>query len=320
MESPEKSGGALRVLVMGAGGQVGTELCQRLSSLATVFAGIRNTTAPDNCNSIKVDLSDPRSIARAFDQSNPDLVVNAAAYTAFEKAEKEPQLVHAINILAPTILAQECDRRGASLIHYSSDYVYDGKGHDPLTELATPAPLSTYGRSKWEGDLGIMEHCRRHIILRVQWVYGTARHSFVEAMLRLGSERDQLKVVNDQFGSPTSALTIAEKTTEIIRNATSDLPAFFAEHCGVYHLTNAGFTSWHEFASVIHSMARAQGLALRCKEIVPVSTEQYGEIARRPKNTRLSTEKITKAFPIRLQDWHADLERHMPRFIKRILS
>jgi dTDP-4-dehydrorhamnose reductase len=293
----------MKFLLFGKNGQVGWELQRSLSVLGEVVALDR--ASMDHCG----DLSNLEGLARTVREVRPDVIVNAAAYTAVDKAESEPELASKINAAAPGVLAQEAQRLGAWLVHYSTDYVFDGSGSRPWLETDASAPLSVYGRSKLEGERGIAADCQRHLILRTSWVYSARGGNFIRTMLRLAQERERLTVIDDQHGAPTSAELLADVTAHAIRQLTGSEAA--KELAGVYHAAAAGQTSWHGYAS--HILAQAPRLQpeirLKATEVVPVTTEAFVTAARRPLNSRLDTAKLGAVFGLTLPPWQQGVNR-----------
>jgi dTDP-4-dehydrorhamnose reductase len=241
---------------------------------------------------------------RAVREAAPDLIVNAAAYTAVDRAETETDLAMQINGKAPGILGEEAARRGAALIHYSTDYVFDGTKLEPYTEDDVPAPLNAYGRSKLAGDRAVMQANPAHLIFRTSWVYAPHGKNFLLTMLRLSRERSELRVVDDQRGAPTTAALIADCTARILQRIVADGGLARLRECaGLYNLTAAGTTSWHGFASEI---MRATGNPVR---VVPIPTEAYPTPARRPRNSALDTAKLANVFGVVPPDWRAGLRQ-----------
>jgi dTDP-4-dehydrorhamnose reductase len=254
------------------------------------------------------DLMQPQAIRALVTAVRPDIIVNPAAYTAVDKAEAEPDIAFAVNAVAPRVLAEEAAKVNALLIHYSTDYVFDGSKPDAYTELDSPAPQSVYGKSKLAGEEAIRHIGCRHLILRTSWVFGAHGANFLKTILRLSNERDSLRIVADQIGAPTSAATIADITAQVLgqyiqsqRLAKEPEPTWF----GIYHLTATGETSWHGYAQFVVRLAAQLGmpLKLRADEIVPISTSEYPLPAPRPANSRLNTEKLQSTFGIALPDW-----------------
>lgn len=285
-----------RILVTGVGGQVGFELARSLQGLGRVVAVDRAT----------LDLADPDRIRSVVRDVRPALIVNPAAYTAVDQAECDEEAAMRINATAPGILAEEAKALGAALIHYSTDYVFDGAKASPYLETDTPAPQNVYGRSKLMGERAIAAVGAAAIVLRTSWVYGARGRNFLLTMLRLAAERPELKIVADQVGAPTWANTIAAMTAHVAAQAfaTDDADAWWASRSGVYHLTAGGETSWHGFASAIVERAN---LASR-PSIVPIPSSEYPTPAKRPENSRLSNDKLARTFGLVAPDWRDALE------------
>lgn len=294
-----------RILVTGKDGQVGFELARTLARRGRVTATDRD----------EMDLADPDSIRRVVRKANPDLIVNAAAYTAVDQAESEPERALAINGVAPGILAEEAKRLGAALIHYSTDYVFDGSKDAPYTEDDAPRPVSAYGRSKLAGEQAIQAVDVPHLILRASWIYGTRGKNFLLTILRLAKEREELRIVDDQIGAPTWSRVIAMASASILASLGYGQPAFrdaCAEQRGIYHLTAAGQTSWHGFAAAILDYAAsakpASPFALaRVPVLEAITTAQFPTPAQRPRNSVLSNAKVQRAFGLIVPDWKASL-------------
>lgn len=287
-----------RILLTGKSGQVGWELQRTLSTLGQVTA----------VGSGELNLTDAQGIRDLLRRLQPDVIVNAAAYTAVDKAESEPDLAMAVNATAPGIMAEEAKRLGALLVHYSTDYVFDGGKSEPCVESDPTGPLNVYGAGKLAGEQAIAQSGANHLILRTSWVYGARGKNFLLTMRRLGLERDELGVVNDQFGAPTWSRAIAECTAQMLAQLTApsadaDLPAKLS---GIYHLTAQGRTTWHGFVEE----AIAQGLlADRDKQpvIKPIETSAYPTPAKRPVNSLMSNDKLFEHFGLRLPPWQQSL-------------
>lgn len=265
------------ILLIGSNGQVGKELQQILPSSSNIISVARPT----------VDLAQPDTLCSVIRSNQPQIIINAAAYTAVDKAESEPELASAINAIAPLIIAQESQKLGAFLIHISTDYVFDGNGYRPYLETDATNPLSVYGKTKLAGEEAIRETCAHHLILRTAWVYGTfGKNNFVKTMLRLGAERQQLRVVADQIGSPTWAQDIATIIAQMI-------PQLTPEISDTYHYTNSGVASWYDFAVAIFEEAQQLGFPLKVERIVPITTAEYLTPARRPAYSVLACGKIS---------------------------
>lgn len=283
-----------RILIIGKIGQVGYELRRTLAPLGQVLS----VDFPE------IDLTNKDSIRQWVKEASPNVIVNAAAYTAVDKAETEPERCLQINGHAPGIIAEEAKRLGALLVHYSTDYVYDGTKSSPYTEEDSPNPLSAYGRSKLAGDLAVQQAGGAHLIFRLCWVYGARGQNFMLTMMRLAREREQLRVVRDQFGCPTWSRLIAEATAQGLKQALAakDLQAL----SGVYHLAASGQTSWHGFAEAIIGLMPAE--EKKCKTIQAITTADYPVAARRPVYSVLSCEKLKRTFELELPQWDESLK------------
>ena len=296
----------MKILLLGKNGQVGWELQRSLAPLGELIAIDRHGT--DLCG----DLSNLQGLAATVQQLRPDVIVNAAAHTAVDKAESELALARTLNALAPGVLAQEAQKLGAWLVHYSTDYVFDGSGSQPWLETDTPAPLSVYGQTKLEGEQLIAAHCSRHLIFRTSWVYAAHGSNFAKTMLRLAQERERLTVINDQFGAPTGAELLADVTAHAIRQVLQR-PA----DAGLYHLVASGETTWHGYTS--HVIARAQKLQpelpLKVRQIDPVPTTAFPTPAKRPHNSRLSTARLQATFGLRLPPWQQGVDRMLAEIL-----
>jgi len=289
----------MKILLLGKNGQVGWELQRALAPLGEVVALDRRTLPA-------ADLSDPESLAAIVRDVKPDAIVNAAAHTAVDKAESEASLARAVNTTAPAVLAREAAALGAWLVHYSTDYVFDGSGTAPWTESAPVAPLSVYGQTKADGEAAIRLSGCRHLVFRTSWVYAARGGNFAKTMLRLARERDRLTVVADQFGAPTGADLIADVTAHALRTALSR-----PEVSGTYHLVAAGETSWHGYARHVIEHARAAGQEIRvpADAIEPVPTSAFPTPARRPANSRLDTTRLRNTFGLTLPSWQSGVDR-----------
>ena len=270
----------MRILVLGRSGQVGTALTQSLQGLGELIALDR----------AQLDLTNPDAIRTTLREIQPQIVINAAAYTAVDAAESDQAMAFQINAVAPRVMAQESERLGAALIHYSTDYVFDGGKQGAWIEDDATAPLSVYGHSKLAGEQAITDVGGTHLILRTSWVYGLHGKNFLLTMLKLAESRDSLAIVDDQIGAPTWALTIADATSAIIRDAGE--PAQLAALSGIYHLCAGGHTSWFGFAQAIFSHASVQ----RKPQLRPITTAEYPTPAQRPHNSILNTDKFRRSF------------------------
>lgn len=286
-----------KILLLGKNGQLGWELQRALAPLGELIALDRHEGG---------DLAQPDTLWATLKHHRPEVIVNAAAYTAVDKAESEPELALQINARAPGLLAEYAAAQNALLLHYSSDYVFDGSGSAPRDEGAATAPLSVYGRSKLEGEQAIATSGCRHLILRTSWVYAARGGNFAKTMLRLAAEREQLKVIADQIGAPTGADLLADLSAHMLR-ATLQRP----ELAGLYHAVADGETSWHAYACHVIEFARARGVALKVapEQVLAIPTTDYPTPARRPLNSRLATTKLQQAFGLRLPHWQQGVER-----------
>jgi dTDP-4-dehydrorhamnose reductase len=285
----------MKILVTAAQGQVGWELRRTLATLGEVVAVDRHA----------MDLSDPDSVRKCIRDIQPGLIVNAAAYTAVDKAEAEPELAMMVNGTAPGIMAEEAKRMGAAIVHYSTDYVFDGSKATPYTEDDATNPINVYGRSKLAGEQAIQAVGAPHLILRTSWVYGARGKNFLLTILRLARERDELKIVDDQVGAPTWSRSIAETTAQMLAQRQS--AAALAEVSGVYHLTAGGRTSWHGFTQAIlaHSplFVSSAGKPL----LLPIPTSEYPLPAKRPMNSVIDNAKLATAFGLVQTEWETAL-------------
>jgi dTDP-4-dehydrorhamnose reductase len=281
-----------KILLTGKNGQVGWELQRTLATLGNVIALDRQG----------LDMANPDSIRRALREHQPQIIVNAAAYTAVDKAEQEPDLAMAINGTAPGILAEEAKRLGAALVHYSTDYVFDGNKNAPYVEEDAPHPLNVYGKTKWAGEQAIQAAGVPHLIFRTSWVYGARGKNFLLTILRLAKERDELRVVDDQFGAPTWSRMIAEATAQILAQQATSI----AEVSGIYHMTSSGQTSWYGFAQrIIENVSRAApGTA---PKVTPIPGSEYPTPAKRPGNSTMSNDKLNRCFGLVMPSWEAAL-------------
>ena len=298
----------MKILLFGKDGQVGWELQRSLAPLGNIVA-LDHDSADGLCG----DFANLPGLAETVRRVVPDVIVNAAAYTAVDKAESEPDLASTINALAPGVLAEEASRLGAWLVHYSTDYVFDGSGDQPRSESALTGPLSVYGRTKLEGEHAVAR-CAKHLIFRTSWVYAARGANFAKTMLRLAAERDQLRVINDQIGAPTGAELLADVTAQALRSAKAN-----PDLAGLYHLAAGGETNWHAYARFVIDYARAAGQPLRVKPegIEPIPTSAYQTPARRPLNSRLDTRKLQTAFGLQLPYWQGGVERMLTEILDK---
>ena len=292
-----------RLLVIGANGQVGRELRCRLSTLGEVVAATRDGTLDSGEACRVADLADPHALAALVDEVAPSAVVNAAAYTAVDKAEGDREAAFVANAEAPGALARACAATGIPLVHYSTDYVFDGQGTRPYRESDPTAPLGVYGASKLAGEEAVRAAGGQHFIFRTAWVYASHGHNFLRTMLRVGAEREELRVVADQVGSPTPAALIADVTA----TALSKVLAGTAPDAGTWHLVAAGQTTWHGFAEAIFVAAVERGLLPRAPRVLPITTVDYPTPARRPAYSCLDTTALQRDFGVELPQWRDGL-------------
>ncbi len=302
-----------KILLFGKGGQVGWELQRSLSILGEVVALDFDST--DFCG----DFTNLAGLAETVRVIRPDVIVNAGAHTAVDKAESEPELVRTINALAPGALAKAAAGIGAWLVHYSTDYVFDGSGSSPWLETDTPAPLSVYGRTKLEGEQLIQASGCKHLIFRTSWVYAARGGNFAKTMLRLAQEREVLKVINDQIGAPTGAELLADVTAHAIRQMLAEPAVNPNLISGIYNLVANGQTSWHGYAKEVIALALNTQLATKIvvKLIEPVPTTAFPTAATRPLNSRLNTEKLQSTFKLTLPHWRQGVTRMLTEYIEK---
>lgn len=286
-----------RILILGAAGQLGRELQRSFAGAGSITAAARDSA----------DFADAEQVRATVRRIEPDVILNAAAYTAVDRAESEPELAHAINAEAPRVLAEEARARNALLVHYSTDYVFDGSKRAPWTEDDAPNPLNVYGASKLAGERAIAAVGGRYLIFRTSWVYAADGKNFLLTMLRLGRERAQLSVVNDQFGAPTSVLELAAATRTIADGISLGRFGEQQDWTGVYHMTCGGVVSWFGFAEAIFARAAAS-VAMKAPELRPISSADFPTPAKRPRNSVLSNEKLQSRFGVRLAPWPEALE------------
>ena len=291
----------MKILLVGEGGQVGFELAGLLSPRGDLTA----------LDYPALDLASPDSIAAALAAHRPDLVINAAAYTAVDKAEEEADLALAINGTAPGILAEALKKSGGALVHYSTEYVFDGTKDSSYTEEDAPNPLSAYGRTKLAGEEAIRASGVPHLLLRSSWIYGSRGHNFLRTILRLAHEREELRIVDDQVGAPTWCRDLAAATVEALSQCGAfDTPAALTDRGGLFHLTASGATSWCGFAGEILARDPEQSTQ-KVRELIPIPTSEYPTPAQRPLNSRLDCGRMKEAFGIELPPWHESLAEMM---------
>ncbi len=299
----------MKILLFGKNGQVGWELQRALAPLGELVA-----LGSDNPAPLVADFSKPESLAATIRAVAPQIIVNAAAYTAVDKAESEPDLARRINAAAPAVMAHEACALGAWLLHFSTDYVFDGSGVSPWHETSPTGPLSVYGASKLEGENAILASGCRHLILRTSWVYAARGGNFAKTMLKLAKERDRLTVINDQIGAPTGADLLADLSAHMLRTALHR-----PELAGIYHAAARGETSWHGYARHVIEFARANGEAIKVGSgaIEPVPTSAFPTPAQRPANSRLDTTKLRHTFGLTLPMWQDGVERMLSEVLGR---
>ena len=297
----------MKILLFGKNGQVGWELQRSLAPLGELVAV--DSSSKELCG----DFTDPEGVARTVLAVAPDVIVNAAAHTAVDKAESEPELARTINALAPGVLAREAKKTNAWLVHYSTDYVFDGGGEKPWLESDATAPLNVYGTTKLEGERLILQSGCRHLIFRTSWVYGARGGNFAKTMLRLASERDSLSVINDQVGAPTGADLLADVTAHALRTA-----QLRPDVSGLYHLVAGGETTWHGYAGFVIDFARRAGIPLKVAQdaIKAVPTSAFPTPAKRPHNSRMDTTKLKRTFDLYLPQWQTGVERMLSEVLE----
>jgi dTDP-4-dehydrorhamnose reductase len=295
----------MRIALTGVTGQVGRALMGPLSRLGNVIPSDRSV----------LNLAEPEKLSEALDRLAPDLIVNPAAYTAVDRAEDERELTFVINGEAPGVLAQWAARKRVPLLHFSTDYVFDGKGETPWREDSRAAPLSVYGASKLAGEKAVREAGGPHLIVRTSWVYAAQGTNFFRTMAQLARERSELRIVADQIGAPTSARIIADAVTRLLEADINHLPQRFALADGIVNIAASGETSWHGFATRIVDGLRARGLSLAVQSIVPLRTEEYPTKARRPRNSRLDLTRLEEVFRIFMPRWDVALDTELDQLV-----
>jgi len=294
----------VRILLTGTTGQIGGALCGPLADLGEVVPVTRT----------QLDLSRPETIAESLELIKPDLVVNPAAYTAVDRAEDDRSLAFRVNSEAPGALAVWTARHNVPLIHFSTDYVFDGSGEHPWREDDLPAPLSAYGESKLAGETAIRDAGGRHLIVRTSWVYSNTSSNFMLTIARLAADRKEVRIVADQFGAPTSARLIADTVMTILVSSEAGLVDRMLRAHGVVNVTSAGESSWHGFATAIVGGLVERGIDVKTKRILPIRTEDYPTRARRPRNSRLDPDRLAKSFGIKTISWQQALEIELDKF------
>ncbi len=300
----------MKILLFGKDGQIGWELQRSLAFMGELTA--LDTDDRKLCG----DFTQPDDIIQTIHSVSPDVIVNAAAYTAVDKAESESELAYTINTQAPEILAQESRKLGAWLIHYSTDYVFDGNGVKPWKETDPTTPMNVYGLTKLEGERAVTNSGCKHLIFRTSWVYSARGENFIKTMIRLAQNQDHLSVIDDQIGAPTGAELLADVTTHSICTALRQ-----PQVSGLYHLTTKGETSWYGYASFVLDRIRKTGIKLKVQSerIQPVSTDTFPQTARRPGNSRLNTKKIERTFNLTLPLWQTGVARMLTEILEKQL-
>lgn len=299
----------MKILLLGKNGQLGWELQRSLAPLGELIALDRS--GQYNHQTLCGDLTNLDGLRQTIMVLKPDVIVNAAAYTAVDKAEGEPQLAQIINAQAPKVLAQEAFKVGAWLVHYSTDYVFDGSGNRAWCETDATEPLSQYGQTKLAGEQAIQDSGCNYLIFRTSWVYGNRGNNFAQTMLRLASERQTLSVISDQIGAPTSAALLADCTAHALHQAICS-----PELAGLYHLAASGQTTWYEYANLVIEQARTMCKELLVSEIKPITTLEYPTAAKRPLNSRLNTNKFCNSFELVLPEWQDGVIRMLHETIE----
>ncbi len=293
----------MKILLTGKDGQVGFALHKKLAFLGEVIATNRNM----------LDLSDPQAIRIFIDQAQPDIIINTAAYTQVDEAESEKLLAYQVNTKAPQVLADKASELDIPIIHFSTDYVFDGLKHEPYLETDEVNPQSVYGQTKWQGEEVVRQH-KKHIIFRTSWVFGSHGQNFLKTIIKLIQEKTSLNVVSDQIGTPTSSEALAYITYKIVKTIFNN-PNF--KDFGTYHMTLDNETNWYRYACFITDEAKRLGLQtlMTSKDINPISSDAYPSLAKRPMNSRLSTTKIKKTFMLELPHWEEEVKRILKALI-----
>ena len=311
IQSMRMASGFKKILVTGASGQLGRAFARLLPSVPdVVFTDVQGEHA---CN-----LAIEADVKQLLDKVQPDLIINPAAYTAVDRAESEPSIAHAVNAVAPGIMARWAQGHDAVMIHYSTDYVFDGSGTRPWREVDPTGPLSVYGKTKLAGEKAVADSGARGAIFRTSWVYSDEGANFIKTMLRLGGEREELRVVADQIGVPTSAHFLARMTWQALlsgRISNRD-PSTATTNCPIYHLVPRGELSWHGFAEEIFARAKGSGMPMKVKNVIPIATSEYPTPAQRPLNSRLDCSRFETDFKLTLEPWQAEFQEVMSRIIE----
>lgn len=288
----------MNILLFGKTGQVGWELQRSLAPLGNLIA------VDVHSSEYYGDFSNPEGVAETVRRIKPDVIVNAAAHTAVDKAESEAEFAQLLNATSVEAIAKEAAKIGAWVVHYSTDYVFPGNGEEPWRETDATAPLNVYGETKLAGEKALQAHCARHLIFRTSWVYAGKGNNFAKTMLRFAKERTEMSVINDQFGAPTGAELLADCTAHAIRVALKQ-----PDVAGLYHLVASGVTTWHDYAALVFDEARKAGIELAITTLNAVPTIAYPTPARRPNNSRLNTDKFQQNFDLVLPAWETGVKR-----------
>ncbi|MEX3019861.1 dTDP-4-dehydrorhamnose reductase [Kluyvera sp. STS39-E] len=296
----------MNILLFGKNGQVGWELQRSLAPLGNIIAVDVGST--EYCG----DFSDPKGVAETVRKIKPDIIVNAAAHTAVDKAESEPEFAQILNATSVEAIAKEAEKIDAWFVHYSTDYVFPGTGLIPWCETDRPNPLNVYGRSKLDGEIAIQKHCSKHLIFRTSWVFACKGNNFAKTMLRLAKDKTSLSIISDQYGAPTGAELLADCTAHAIRVAISN-----HEVSGLYHLVANGVTTWHGYAEFVFDEARKAGVELRLNTLEAIPTVAYHAPAKRPRNSRLSTDKFQNTFGLTLPEWQSGVRRMLDELLTK---
>ncbi|MGD9948021.1 MAG: dTDP-4-dehydrorhamnose reductase [Desulfobulbus sp.] len=297
----------MKILLTGKNGQLGFELQRAMAPLGHIFAFDQ-----EECN-----LADPEAIRSLIREVRPDIIINPAAYTAVDRAENEPDLAKAVNTIAPMVMGEEAQRINAWVIHYSTDYVYDGSSSRPYLETDPTNPLNVYGLTKRDGDVALQQSCAKHLIFRTSWVVGSHGNNFAKTMLRLATERETLSIVADQYGAPTSASLLADITAQIVGRAQRE--GIETIPFGLYNVVASGVTTWHGYAYFVLEQALQQGIALKVQPqmVKPITTAQYPLPAKRPVNSQLNASLFQSTFGLELPDWQQGINHILQQILGR---
>ncbi|MGN5051497.1 dTDP-4-dehydrorhamnose reductase [Aeromonas veronii] len=296
----------MHILLFGKNGQVGWELQRSLAPLGKLT--VLSHDSKDYCG----DFLNPRGLIETIKTLKPDVIVNATGYTAVDLAEKEQDIAMKINAESVEVLAKEANKLGSLLVHYSTDYVFDGSGDKPWNEADHPSPVNFYGNTKLYGELAVQKYCHRHLVFRSSWIYSTYGDNFIKTILHLGLERETISIVHDQFGAPTGADLLADCTAHAIKLVLDD-----ASKCGLYHVAASGVTSWYEYALFIFDFAKKKNKKVRLKEIIAAPSASFLREAIRPMNSRFNTEKFQREFNLILPEWKNGVERMLTELMAK---